>query len=127
MIISRKHLFVASSAMFFALLLLVAPCKVRNSIEIALGIEKTEVSNKTKALTSAMCCASKAKVVCIAETQTEQQHRLVVNYPADQDHNTSHLKTSSESIHNVRAAVARQSRGITIPYYILHSNFKVYS
>jgi hypothetical protein len=113
-------------AIFFALMLLVAPCKVRNSIEVALGIEKTEVSNKIKSVVPPICCATQAKVVCTADSHTAKKHRLA---PVALVNNTNRAIDFNEVIdlENPKGISELQLPGITVPYYILHSNFKVYS
>ena len=113
-------------ATFLALMLLVAPCKVRNSIEVALGIEKTEVSNKIKSVVPPICCATHAKMVCATDSHTAKKHRLasvafVHNAKTDIDFNEVVERENPKGISN------HQPQGITVPYYILHSNFKVYS
>ena len=52
--------------------LLVAPCKVRNSLEHSLGLEKSEVSNKIKTtLTSGSCTSFEA-----AQLESSKKFRI---------------------------------------------------
>ncbi len=103
-------------------LLLVAPCKVRNSLEHALGLEKSEVSNKIKTTVSASCASYEA-VQYSENTASQQLDRTTALLPAVA---TPCYFTTSNSGKNVYAA-EKQPFASVVPLYILYRQFKIYS
>tara|TARA_R110000764_G_scaffold219818_1_gene307870 strand:+ start:302695 stop:303066 length:372 start_codon:yes stop_codon:yes gene_type:complete len=110
--------------LFIALLagvLLVAPCKVRNSLEHALGLEKSEVSNKIKTTVSASCASYEA--VQHSESTTSQSDMAAALLPAV---TTPSYFTASNSGKHFYAA-EKQNFASVVPLYILYRQFKIYS
>lgn len=110
--------------LFIALLaglLLVAPCKVRNSLEHALGLEKSEVSNKIKTTVSTSCASYEA--VQHSESTTSQSDMATAPLPAV---TTPSYFTASSSGKNLCAA-EKESVASVVPLYILYRQFKIYS
>jgi len=110
--------------LFIALLagvLLVAPCKVRNSLEHALGLEKSEVSNKIKTTVSASCASYEA--VQHSESTVLQLDRATSLLPAVP---TPSYFTAFNSGKHLYAA-EKQRFASVVPLYILYRQFKIYS
>nr|WP_288933321.1 hypothetical protein [uncultured Allomuricauda sp.] len=111
--------------LFTALLagsLLVAPCKVRNSLEHALGLEKSEVSNKIKTTVSTSCASYEA-VQHSESTAPHQLDRTTALLPAVP---TPSYFTASNSGKHLYAA-EKQNFASVVPLYILYRQFKIYS
>ena len=102
-------------------LLLVAPCKVRNSLEHALGLEKSEVSNKIKTTVSASCASYEA--VQHSESTVLQLDRATSLLPAVP---TPSYFTAFNSGKHLYAA-EKQRFASVVPLYILYRQFKIYS
>jgi len=103
-------------------LLLVAPCKVRNSLEHALGLEKSEVSNKIKTTVSTSCASYEA-VQHRESTTSHQLDRATALLPAVA---TPSYFTASNSGKHLNAA-EKQRFASVVPLYILYRQFKIYS
>ena len=102
-------------------LLLVAPCIVRNSLEHALGLEKSEVSNKIKTTVSASCASYEA--VQHSESTVSQLDRATALLPALAT--PSYFAASNSGKHLY--AAEKQSVASVVPLYILYRQFKIYS
>jgi len=102
-------------------LLLVAPCKVRNSLEHALGLEKSEVSNKIKTTVSASCASYEA--VQHSESNVLQLDIATALLPAVA---TISYFTASNSEKHLYAA-EKQPFASVVPLYLLYRQFKIYS
>lgn len=103
-------------------LLLVAPCKVRNSLEHALGLEKSEVSNKIKTTVSTSCTSYEA----VQHSESTVSHQLDRTTALLQAVITPSYFTASNSGKNLYAA-EKQSVASVVPLYILYRQFKIYS
>ncbi|WP_421802487.1 hypothetical protein [Flagellimonas sp.] len=103
-------------------LLLVAPCKVRNSLEHALGLEKSEVSNKIKTTVSTSCASYEA-VQHSESTTSHQLDRTTAPLPAVTT--PSYFAASNSGKHLYVAE--KQSVASVVPLYILYRQFKIYS
>lgn len=111
--------------LFIALLaglLLVAPCKVRNSLEHALGLEKSEISNKIKTTVSTSCASYEA-VQHSENIESHQLDRTTALLPAV---TTPSYFTASNSGKHFYAA-EKQNFASVVPLYILYRQFKIYS
>ena len=102
-------------------LLLVAPCKVRNSLEHALGLEKSEVSNKIKTTISASCVSYEA--VQHSESTVLQLDMATALLPAVAT--PSYFTASNSGKHLYDAE--KQPFASVVPFYILYRQFKIYS
>lgn len=120
----RNFKYTYLSAVFLAVLILISPCKVRNSIESALGIKQSNVVNKFKAGKEG-CCLLKTGIV-------NNQQRLVVN--TDQNQLEPLTFSGFEFFQNLQSDEAQFSnkdrqfgyKKPVLPFYILYGNFKVY-
>ncbi|WP_437395052.1 hypothetical protein [Flagellimonas lutimaris] len=103
-------------------LLLVAPCKVRNSLEHALGLEKSEVSNKIKT-TISTSCASYEAVQHNENTSSHQLDRTTALLPALAIPSYFTVSNSGKHLY----AAEKQRFASVVPLYILYRQFKIYS
>nr|WP_297785838.1 hypothetical protein [uncultured Allomuricauda sp.] len=111
--------------LFIALLagvLLVAPCKVRNSLEHALGLEKSEVSNKLKTTASSNACASYEAV----QMENSAAYELGISTLVSPTVITDALFTISNS-DETGYTYQKQHLASVVPLYILYRQFKIYS
>ena len=110
------------SAMMLSLLLLIAPCKVRNHIEETLGIKQTEVSNKIQATSSNLTCHS-FQIAKIAKTSFK------LNWPLSFALNALKVNDTSKTIGRVAKLgpiFIIQNHSLTsIARYILYQNLKI--
>ncbi|MDF0716300.1 hypothetical protein PY092_09090 [Muricauda sp. 334s03] len=112
--------------LFIALLagmLLVAPCKVRNSLEHSLGLEKSEVSNKLKTTVSTKSCVSYGIAQQTEGTFTNVLGMVTPVLPVVPTPNFHSLPNSEDTVY----VTAKQSLVSNVPFYILYRQFKVYS
>ncbi len=103
-------------------LLLVAPCKVRNSLEHALGLEKSEVSNKIKTTVSVSCASCEA----VQHSESTTSYQLDIATALLPAVATPSYFTASNSGKNLYA-VEKQPFASVVPLYILYRQFKIYS
>ena len=111
--------------LFLALLaglLLVAPCKVRNSLEHALGLEKSEVSNKIKTTVSVESCASYEAVQPTADSSIVMDMATAL-WPAL----SIDLFVAASNIENNFFTAQQQKAASVVPLYILYRQFKIHS
>ncbi|WP_228235680.1 hypothetical protein [Allomuricauda sp. M10] len=103
-------------------LLLLAPCKVRNTIESSLGLTTTKVTNKIKAtVASKTCCAS---FVTISSAKAKEVNAQPLPY----------LPVSTTVLADLGSTSAQQQLhsnkelGLppSVPLYILYHQFKGY-
>ncbi|MCK0159898.1 hypothetical protein [Allomuricauda sp. F6463D] len=104
-------------------LLLVAPCKVRNSLEHSLGLEKSEVSNKLKTTISIKSCASYEAVQISQDHTTKVVDIGTLQLPAM----ASTIVFTASNNHKKFSAVKKQPFAAEVPLYILYRQFQVYS
>lgn len=104
-------------------LLLVAPCKVRNSLERSLGLEKSEVSNKLKTTVSVESCASYEAVQLTEGTPTDAQGMVTVLLRAVS------MDSFDTTLNSENSFFATQQHKVAsvVPLYILYRQFKIYS
>ncbi|MBR9757537.1 MAG: hypothetical protein GYB39_05610 [Algicola sp.] len=103
-------------------LLLFSPCKVRNAVEIALGANTTSVSNKSQTTAQHQLCASYERTPVSATAQLPVHGKIPNLYGG------ALFKTLHSSKHKMQwHKQLFVHREITIPYYILYQNFKVYA
>ncbi len=103
-------------------LLLVAPCKVRNSLEHALGLEKSEVSNKIKTTVSTKSCASYEAVQSTADTSIVMGMATAMLPAISID-----LFVATSNSKNNFFTAQQQKAASVVPLYILYRQFKIYS
>ncbi len=96
-------------------LLLLAPCKVRKSVQTALEMPPTEVSNKS------VCQAYQDVESAVSATKTVQQ-----TAPAILGTNPQLLIVADLSQHPVTQFTDKSESVARIPYYILYQNLKVH-
>lgn len=104
-------------------LLLVAPCKVRNSLEHSLGLEKSEVSNKIKTTVSVTSCTSYEAVQISQDHTTHVLDIGNLQLPAL----ASTVRFTVSNSENTFSAVEKQPFATVVPLYILYRQFQVYS
>ncbi|MBR9854442.1 MAG: hypothetical protein GYB37_07675 [Algicola sp.] len=111
--------------LFTALLagmLLVAPCKVRNTLELSLGLEKSEASNKLKTTVSSLSCASYEAV----QNNNTVFQELVKPAPFGPSGSVSTQYKVLEA--NVSNYIPKEhSLSTVVPFYILYRQFQVYA
>ena len=106
------------ASLVLALMVLVSPCSVRNSIERALGIETTEVTNKIKA---APCAAFDQ--VAVSEVRSELScDSMEIVAPAE----LATAYTSTAHTTAVKYAFPFAGESPHIPLYILYQSKKAY-
>jgi len=110
-------------ATLLAGLLLVAPCKVRNTIETSLGMTTSKVSNKIKSTVAKTSCASyDANLAAKTEMGSSQDLGLSL---APAILSVALLFPIRNSENNVLSTRFKKS-SLIVPLYILYLHFKVY-
>lgn len=104
-------------------LLLLSPCKVRNFIQVELGIQQTEVTNKSQSTISNTSCsdAEVSNNSILVKEKTFSQQLAAISTSNDFAFGISHFSNNYVSIHRDR----NYSTSV-IPLYILYQNFKDY-
>jgi hypothetical protein len=104
-------------------LLLLAPCKIRNSIESSLGMTTSKVSNKIKATPAKSGCAQYT-ANDLARTETSHaSHPLVPMLPTLL---SLTIVVREEQVAQFRSIVSKTVVALAVPLYILYRHFKVY-
>ena len=105
------------------LLLLLAPCRVRNFIQEELGLTQTEVSNKNIATVNHSACSTvnTTETVFSNIKSLTQSSPLLTKNKVDFAFNAIDFKTNLASSYNTR-----NSSVSVVPLYILYQNLKVY-
>ena len=105
------------------LLLLLAPCRVRNFIQEELGLTQTEVSNKNIATVNHSACSTvnTTETVFSNIKSLTQSSPLLTKNKVDFSFNAIDFKTNLASSYNTR-----NSSVSVVPLYILYQNLKVY-
>lgn len=106
-----------------ALLLLISPCKVRNSIQTELGVPQTKVLNKGQSSISQSDCQT-FEVSDAAETTAKPNFKhldFLISEVHYSEFTTSLLK------HYIIPSPSRNQLVSDIPLYILYHNLKIYS
>ncbi|MEO5788100.1 hypothetical protein [Gelidibacter sp.] len=98
-------------------LLLLSPCKVRNSIQTALELPQTEVSSKS------VCQVYEENETLVSATTTNQQQQFPA-IPYKQPHFA--LVTVDLAKQTVTQIEDKSESVALIPYYILYQNLKVH-
>lgn len=104
-------------------LLLVAPCKVRNSLEHSLGLKKSEVSNKIKTTVSVKSCTFYEAVQVSQDHTTNILDIGALQLPAM----ASTVLFATSNSENTFSAVKKHPFASVVPFYILYRQFQVYS
>lgn len=116
---------VSSSLSIFGLivLLLLSPCKVRNSIQAELGVPQTKTLNKSQATISYSSCHTfevSETILSTSKTSSLQAHFLISG--------AYHFDFAYNSIrHFYNHNASRDQLVSEVPLYILYQNLKVYS
>lgn len=117
-----KNIATISSILGLAALLLLSPCKVRNFIQAELGVDSTQVTNKSKSLASQSSCQfqdiAQAKVASNQLDVQQFSNAGHINFSIDFE---VVLLTSSIQNEYIRPNLAS-----SVPLYILFNHFKVY-
>lgn len=111
------------SALGLALILLLAPCSVRNYFQSTLDIPLTEVTNKSKStINTANCSISEIEEVQNSLPQLVKQYSpvLLACYISFNFHTQILI-----SVKTVSKEIPIQSDTI-VPYYILYQNLKIH-
>lgn len=105
------------------LLLLLAPCRVRNFIQEELGLTQTEVSNKNITTVNRSACSTvnTTETVFSNFKSLTQSSPLLTKNKVDFAFNAIDFKTNLASSYNTR-----NSSVSVVPLYILYQNLKVY-
>ena len=105
------------------LLLLLAPCRVRNFIQEELGLTQTEVSNKNITTVNRSACSTvnTTETVFSNIKSLTQSSPLLTKNKVDFSFNAIDFKTNLASSYNTR-----NSSVSVVPLYILYQNLKVY-
>jgi len=102
------------------LLLLLSPCKVKNFIQLELGIPKTVVANKSKTTVNNSTCSSyDIGTVALVNKESQPQPTPIVSYHPD------FVASSFDSNFSLSYQV-KNHWASSIPLYILYQNFKDY-
>lgn len=112
------------SAVFLAVLILIAPCKVRNSIESALGVKQSNVVNKFK-VRKQSCCGFKTRIVKNEQQQQIGDYQKIFE-PADFSGFDAFLNFGVEKAVTGYNELSLGAASPVVPLYILYRNFKVY-
>lgn len=113
--------------LFLGILLLLAPCSVRNYIELRVGLEKTEVLNKSKTTFSEETTADN----CIADNYTTHLHKL--KKPVPIKYNFFGAESGNQFIFNPQLTISGLKRSVVVrnledgsaPLYLLYQNLKL--
>ncbi|WP_430810017.1 MULTISPECIES: hypothetical protein [unclassified Carboxylicivirga] len=120
---SIKHITTLLAIAGTALLLLLSPCKVRNSIEVSLGLKTTEVANKSKATLQLSSCVWHSNIVSEAAAVSAFK-QLIEGW--------AHLHGASACVvmpRFVNRSIQTEDvlmAAHPVPLYILFRNFKAY-
>lgn len=104
-------------------LLLLAPCKVRNSIESSLGMATSKVSNKIKTTTSKNNCAHYTADVVAYTSTADTSNPWVPFLPALLSFT---IIVREDQFTQFRRIVTKKVVSLAVPLYILYRHFKVY-
>ncbi|WP_179353975.1 hypothetical protein [Winogradskyella vidalii] len=119
-----KHLCSFLSISGFILLLVLSPCKVRNSIQEVFEVPKTEVSNKSiSALKNGTCNVSSTENTILSKSNINLQlsQALLVKPSLFKTNTIALSERSITQYYNARAEIPP-----VVPYYILFQNNKAY-
>lgn len=104
------------------MLLLVAPCKVRNFIQTELGSPQTEVSNKSQTTVTNLDCPTFA-FDNVQSNQNPTLHQPNISFLA-----TSQFVYGADLVDHIDVLPLLESPSVSnIPLYILYQNLTVYS
>jgi len=105
------------------LLLLISPCKVRNSIQAELGIPQTKVLNTSQSAISLSNCQTfeLSETVQTISKPTLNQCDFLISEASRFDFTIYLLK------HSFNLHTSRSQQATDVPLYILYQNLKVYS
>lgn len=118
-----KDISLTLSIVGMVLLLLFSPCKVRNFIEVELGVPQTEVLNKSQTVDAQSNCQTfeVAKTVLSHSKPAVQQPSFLVAEASDSEFRTNLFSQVSTPFTSVKQLVT------DIPLYILFQNLKIYA
>lgn len=111
-----KKLVTLASLFGLIALLLLAPCKVRNSVQTALSLPQTEVSNKS------ICQVYEDVESVVSVTKNTYQNAPVIL----KNETRPNFETLNLSQQTTTQLTDKSDAVTLIPYYILYQNLKVY-
>lgn len=117
-----KNMYSILSVFGAVLLLLTSPCKVRNFIQIELGVSQTNVLNKSQSAFSQSNCQSfedSEAIQTVSKSNMEQPTFLPFNSCRWDVEVSLHKKTFDERL-------SFRLNFIDVPLYILYQNIKIY-
>lgn len=106
---------------FLAVMLLVVPCKVRNSIEDALGIPQTSVLNKSQTAHHS-CCVEKTDIVLTSTVETAG----ISAFLFQPDFISHEALFAAEENDFETGYNYLENSSTTVPLYILYQQYKVH-
>ncbi|MBZ9619547.1 hypothetical protein [Psychroflexus lacisalsi] len=117
-----KNIATIFSILGLAALLLLSPCKLRNFIQSELGVDQTQVTNKSKSLASQSSCQFQD----IIQTKSAQSPSDVQQF-SDAGHINFSIDFEVASLSSsVQNEYIRPNLASSVPLYILFNHFKVY-
>lgn len=119
-----EKLYTILSIFGLVLLLLLSPCKVRNSIQAELGIPQTNALNKSQSVISQSNCQTfefSQVVQTISKSTVEQAYIPIIL------EGCSFGLILKKNKHSFLLNKSRSTQATDVPYYILYQNLKVYS
>lgn len=105
------------------LLLLLAPCKVRNFIQAELGVPQTKVLNKSQTTISTISCVT----FDVADINGSSSITVTKTLDSSVDEKLFTLHYSVQSKVNNILRISKSKLIPSIPLYILYHNIQVYS
>ena len=104
-----------------ALLLLLSPCKVRNFVQVELGIPKTEASNKSKGTVNPLDC------VVVESTAYQTNHYEPIPRIPALPAGRVVIREIPDLTPPAQLAAAGENTAEELPLYILYHRFQVYA
>lgn len=124
----RENIFQYLQVLALGLILVFSPCSVRNSLQDALNLEQTGITNVSKTTpTSFETCSS--LTINADEYQTGKIINTTPSFDVKQlkfeayDFNTGLLKDKEDPLNRYQAPSTVKNK---IPLYLLHQQFKTY-
>lgn len=120
---NKNHLLTPISILGLVILLIFSSCSIRNTIQSALHIPITEVSNKSKTSLSSTHCSS-FEDISFQNTISKIKKHLIPILKLDVHAFLIDFKITVQKFEILSDKIC--SSKSEIPYYILYKNFKVY-
>ena len=119
---SSKHIASLFTVLGLGLLLLLSPCKVRHFIQAELGVEQTQVLNKSQSFVPQLRCSvqelTQTDALTVKLDDTQLNYAGVIPFIADG--NPVLLQAS------IQKDDLRLHLGLSIPLYILYKHLKLH-